>query len=76
MLQFVWVFCIDEYGNKKMILPVAKLGALLMKSLGKPLASRLKTHTAKHPCFQQFIINVAQVQVLLMSNQLYCFYKY
>jgi len=66
VLQFLWVFCINEYGNRKMILPVAKLGALLMKSLGKPLAIRLKTHAAKHPRFRQFIIDVAQVRVLLM----------
>ena len=47
-----------------MILPVAKLGALLMKTLGKPLAGNLKKHAAKHPRFRQIIINFAQVRVL------------
>ncbi|KAG0592592.1 hypothetical protein KC19_1G265000 [Ceratodon purpureus] len=46
-----------------MILPVAKLGALLMKSLGKPLAGNLKKHAARHPRFRQIIIDFAQRRI-------------
>lgn len=58
---------INEFRNKIMILPVAKLGALFIKSLGKPLAKRLKNHAAKHPRFRQFIVNIAQVSILWVS---------
>lgn len=51
-----------------MILPVAKLGALLMKTLGKPLASRLKAEAARHPRFRQIIIDFAQVRATYLSS--------
>jgi optic atrophy 3 protein len=47
-----------------MILPVAKLGTLLLKTMSKPIASRLKAETSRHPKFRQLIINLAQVPLL------------
>jgi hypothetical protein len=44
-----------------MILPVAKLGTLLLKTMSKPIATRLKTEASRHPKFRQLIINLAQV---------------
>lgn len=44
-----------------MVLPVAKLGSLVLKTLCKPIASRLKKEAGLHPKFRQFIINFAQV---------------
>ncbi|KAF8409172.1 hypothetical protein HHK36_005246 [Tetracentron sinense] len=43
-----------------MILPVVKLGTLALKTLCKPIASRLKIEAGKHPKFRQLIINFAQ----------------
>ncbi|GJN19675.1 hypothetical protein PR202_gb06975 [Eleusine coracana subsp. coracana] len=43
-----------------MILPVAKLGTLLLKTMSKPIASRLKAEASHHPKFRQLIINLAQ----------------
>ncbi|WVZ75512.1 hypothetical protein U9M48_023557 [Paspalum notatum var. saurae] len=43
-----------------MILPVAKLGTLLLKTMSKPIATRLKTEASRHPKFRQLIINLAQ----------------
>ncbi|KAK4766496.1 hypothetical protein SAY87_008138 [Trapa incisa] len=43
-----------------MILPVAKLGALAVKTFGKPIANRLKKEAALHPMFRQLIISFAQ----------------
>ncbi|XWS54118.1 hypothetical protein CRYUN_Cryun10bG0061200 [Craigia yunnanensis] len=43
-----------------MILPVVKLGTLALKTLCKPIASRLKKEAGLHPRFRQFIINIAQ----------------
>jgi len=43
-----------------MILPVAKLGTLLLKTMSKPIATRLKTEASRHPKFRQFISNLAQ----------------
>jgi hypothetical protein len=50
-----------------MILPFAKLGALMIKTLGKPLATRMKVEAAKHPWFRQLIINFAQVKHFLCT---------
>jgi optic atrophy 3 protein len=47
-----------------MILPVAKLGTLLLKTMSKPIASRLKAEASRHPKFRQLIINLAQVPLL------------
>jgi len=44
-----------------MILPVAKLGTLLLKTMSKPIATRLKTEASRHPKFRQFISNLVQV---------------
>jgi len=44
-----------------MILPVAKLGTLLLKTMPKPIATRLKTEASRHPKFRQFISNLVQV---------------
>ncbi|XP_061341597.1 OPA3-like protein [Gastrolobium bilobum] len=43
-----------------MVLPLLKLGTLLVKTLSKPVASRLKQQAAIHPRFRQLIINMAQ----------------
>ncbi|KAL5575339.1 hypothetical protein UlMin_017038 [Ulmus minor] len=43
-----------------MVLPLVKLGTLFLKTLSKPLASRLKQQAGKHPRFRQQIINIAQ----------------
>ena len=45
-----------------MALPVAKLGTLALRTLSKPIASRLKSQAAvHHPKFRNFIIAIAQV---------------
>lgn len=46
-----------------MMLPLAKLGTLVLRTLSKPLASRLKQQAAHHPRFREIIINFAQVRV-------------
>ncbi|CAM6005696.1 unnamed protein product [Sphagnum balticum] len=43
-----------------MILPFAKLGTLVLRTLSKPLATRLKQQAAHHPRFREIIINFAQ----------------
>ncbi|KAK4787122.1 hypothetical protein SAY86_010955 [Trapa natans] len=43
-----------------MVLPLLKLGTLALKTLSKPVASRLKQQAALHPRFRQFIVNFAQ----------------
>ncbi|EEC70290.1 hypothetical protein OsI_01119 [Oryza sativa Indica Group] len=44
-----------------MSLPVAKLGTLALRTLSKPIASRLKNQAAVHPKFRNFIICIAQI---------------
>ncbi|KAE7997672.1 hypothetical protein FH972_002285 [Carpinus fangiana] len=44
-----------------MVLPLLKLGTLALKTLSKPVASRLKQQAAFHPRFRQLIIDMAQV---------------
>ncbi|KAF9588647.1 hypothetical protein IFM89_014368 [Coptis chinensis] len=44
-----------------MILPFVKLGTLALKTLCKPIASRLKNEAGKHPRFRQLIVEFAQV---------------
>ncbi|KAM7264310.1 hypothetical protein ACFE04_001993 [Oxalis oulophora] len=43
-----------------MVLPLLKIGTLAVKTLSKPVASRLKHQATLHPRFRQFIINIAQ----------------
>ncbi|XP_059438437.1 OPA3-like protein [Corylus avellana] len=43
-----------------MVLPLLKLGTLALKTLSKPLASRLKQQAKFHPRFRQLIIDMAQ----------------
>ncbi|KAJ4840400.1 hypothetical protein Tsubulata_002058 [Turnera subulata] len=43
-----------------MVLPLLKLGTLALKTLSKPLASKLKQQAAYHPRFRSFIISIAQ----------------
>jgi hypothetical protein len=50
-----------------MALPVAKLGTLLLRTLSKPIASRLKSQAAVHPKFRDFIISIAQVRFFPLS---------
>ncbi|XP_004485848.1 uncharacterized protein [Cicer arietinum] len=42
------------------MLPLLKLGTLALKTLSKPVASRLKQQAALHPRFRQLIVNMAQ----------------
>lgn len=51
-----------------MILPVAKLGTLLLKTMSKPIATRLKTEASRHPKFRQLIINLAQANHRISTN--------
>jgi hypothetical protein len=51
--------------SRRMISPFAKLGALMIKTLGKPVATWMKVEAAKHPWFRQLIINFAQVKHFL-----------
>ncbi|RWV80605.1 hypothetical protein GW17_00058088 [Ensete ventricosum] len=44
-----------------MILPVVKLGTLVLKTVCKPIASRLKKEAGLHPKFRRVIVNFAQV---------------
>ncbi|KAB1222013.1 OPA3-like protein [Morella rubra] len=44
-----------------MVLPLLKLGTLALKTLSKPVASRLKKQAAIHPRFRQLIVDMAQV---------------
>ncbi|RDX86474.1 hypothetical protein CR513_32185, partial [Mucuna pruriens] len=46
--------------DRRMVLPLLKLGTLVVKTLSKPVASRLKQQAALHPRFRQLIINMAQ----------------
>ncbi|XP_026409009.1 OPA3-like protein [Papaver somniferum] len=43
-----------------MMLSIVKLGSLVLRTICKPIASRLKVATGKHPRFRRCIINVAQ----------------
>ncbi|WOK97267.1 hypothetical protein Cni_G05975 [Canna indica] len=51
-----------------MILPVVKLGALLLKTACKPIASRLKKEAGVHPKFRQIIIRFAQANHRMTTN--------
>ncbi|RZC46586.1 hypothetical protein C5167_039532 [Papaver somniferum] len=43
-----------------MMLPVVKLGSLVLRTICKPIANRLKVAAGKHPRFREYIINIAQ----------------
>ncbi|PKA48735.1 hypothetical protein AXF42_Ash018677 [Apostasia shenzhenica] len=43
-----------------MALPFVKLGTLALRTLSKPIASKLKQQAGVHPRFREFIINLAQ----------------
>eukprot|EP00850_Spirogloea_muscicola_P004267 SM000018S03632 [mRNA] locus=s18:396929:397655:+ [translate_table: standard] len=45
-----------------MILPFAKLGTLLLRTLSKPLATQVKRRAASHPKFREAIVNFAQAR--------------
>lgn len=51
-----------------MILPLAKLGTLLIKTLSKPIASRLKVQAARHPRFRALIVEFAQANHKFSTN--------
>eukprot|EP00249_Psilotum_nudum_P008645 c21420_g1_i2 orf=377-769(-) len=46
-----------------MILPLAKLGTLALRTLSKPVANRLKAQATRHPRFREMIVGLAQVGV-------------
>ncbi|XP_062095797.1 OPA3-like protein [Humulus lupulus] len=43
-----------------MVFPLVKLGTLILKTVSKPIASRIKQQAGLHPSFRQLIINMAQ----------------
>ncbi|KAF4388818.1 hypothetical protein CsatB_000990 [Cannabis sativa] len=43
-----------------MVLPLVKLGTLILKTVSKPIASKIKQQAGLHPRFRQSIINMAQ----------------
>ncbi|KAL8228118.1 hypothetical protein R6Q57_015702 [Mikania cordata] len=51
-----------------MVLPLLKLGTLALKTLSKPIASRLKQQAAIHPKFRASIIGFAQANHRLTTN--------
>lgn len=51
-----------------MVLPLLKLGTLALKTLSKPVASRLKNQAAVHPRFRQLIIDMAQTNHRLTTQ--------
>ncbi|KAI3764970.1 hypothetical protein L2E82_14988 [Cichorium intybus] len=51
-----------------MVLPLLKLGTLALKTLSKPIASRLKKQAALHPKFRTSIISFAQANHRLTTN--------
>ncbi|KAE9461858.1 hypothetical protein C3L33_06195, partial [Rhododendron williamsianum] len=48
-----------------MVLPFLKLGTLVLKTLSKPIAGRLKKEAGLHPRFRQFIVSMAQLSKAL-----------
>ncbi|RZC50259.1 hypothetical protein C5167_018685 [Papaver somniferum] len=44
-----------------MVLPVEKLGSLVLRTICKPVANRLKKAAGKHPRFREHIIGIAQI---------------
>ncbi|KAJ0054088.1 hypothetical protein Pint_02355 [Pistacia integerrima] len=51
-----------------MILPLAKLGTLALRTFSKPIANRFKKEASIHPKFRQFIINFAQANHRFTTN--------
>ncbi|XP_059291213.1 uncharacterized protein LOC132044725 [Lycium ferocissimum] len=57
-----------------MALPIFKLGTLALKTLSKPIASRLKQQAGLHPKFRNFIVSIAQANhrvTTTMQRKLY-----
>ncbi|KAI3833371.1 hypothetical protein MKX03_011543 [Papaver bracteatum] len=44
-----------------MVLPVEKLGSLILRTICKPVTNRLKKAAGKHPRFREHIIVIAQI---------------
>ncbi|KAG6487379.1 OPA3-like protein [Zingiber officinale] len=51
-----------------MILPVMKLGTLVLKTVCKPIANKLKKEAGRHPKFRQLIVNLAQANHRITTN--------
>ena len=41
---------------RQQTLPLAKLGALLVRTLAKPVVNTIKRQTAQHPAFSRFCV--------------------
>ncbi|KAG5622495.1 hypothetical protein H5410_007713 [Solanum commersonii] len=57
-----------------MALPLLKLGTLALKTLSKPIGSRLKQQARLHPKFRNFIVSMAQANhriTTTMQRRLY-----
>ncbi|XP_020691603.1 optic atrophy 3 protein homolog isoform X1 [Dendrobium catenatum] len=51
-----------------MILPLAKLGTLALKTFCKPIANQLKKEAGVHPKFRRFIVSIAQANHRITTN--------
>ncbi|KMT04583.1 hypothetical protein BVRB_8g182390 [Beta vulgaris subsp. vulgaris] len=51
-----------------MVLPLIKLGTLALRTLSKPIATRLKQQAGLHPKFREFIISFAQANHRLTTT--------
>ncbi|KAI8525576.1 hypothetical protein RHMOL_Rhmol13G0241200 [Rhododendron molle] len=51
-----------------MVLPFLKLGTLVLKTLSKPIAGRLKKEAGLHPKFRQLIVSMAQANHRLTTT--------
>ncbi|KAJ0836616.1 hypothetical protein HanRHA438_Chr16g0769011 [Helianthus annuus] len=58
----------SDRARTAMVLPLLKLGTLALKTLSKPIASRLKQQAAIHPKFRASIIGLAQANHRLTTN--------
>lgn len=56
-----------------MVLPVIKLGSLLVRTISRPIAVRLKKAAVYHPKFRGLIIDLAQVLTTLFHASYFDF---
>ncbi|RRT65196.1 hypothetical protein B296_00028580 [Ensete ventricosum] len=57
-----------EWEGERMLLPVVKLGSLALRTLSKPIASRLKQQAGNYPKFREYIIGLAQGEYLIPTT--------
>uniref|UniRef100_A0A803LLP1 OPA3-like protein n=1 Tax=Chenopodium quinoa TaxID=63459 RepID=A0A803LLP1_CHEQI len=54
--------------SKAMVFPVIKIGTLALRTLSKPIATRLKQQAGLHPKFRELIISLAQANHRLTTT--------